>query len=123
MLEGIGCELDVRAQPQELFAALLDRRAQVLVYVLGDADRDLPLLGLVRRAFPSLPLIVLGEPSDLPARRSVQELKPTYYGLFPLDRAELSDAVRGALRGPGSTHSRAVFTPGSSGTSPPGRRP
>jgi DNA-binding response OmpR family regulator len=98
MLEDSGNEVVVCDGAESLFASLLMHRPDVLVYVLGDLQRDLSVLGLVRRAVAGLPLILLGGPSELAARRSVQELMPVYYGVFPLDPAELSEAVRGALR-------------------------
>ena len=82
---------------EALFDALALRRPDLIIYVLGDLSLDLGVLWVVRRVAAALPIILLGGPSGLEARRSVQELKPTYYGVFPLEPAELSDAVRGAL--------------------------
>lgn len=82
---------------ESLIGALAERRADVLVYVLSDLMADLAVLTLLRRVAPTLPIILLGAPAGLEARRSVQELKPTYYGVFPLEPSELGDAVRGAL--------------------------
>ncbi len=82
---------------EALFDALGLRRPDLMIYVLGDLALDLGVLWVVRRVTATLPIILLGGPSGLEARRSVQELKPTYYGVFPLEPAELGDAVRGAL--------------------------
>jgi DNA-binding NtrC family response regulator len=82
---------------EALVQALADRRPDVVVYVLQDLARDLDLLAAVRRMAPTLPLILLGGPADLASRRNIQELKPLYYGVFPLERTELSEAVMGAL--------------------------
>jgi DNA-binding response OmpR family regulator len=90
--EVVSCE-----QREALIAAMADRRPDVLVYVLGELPLDLGVLTLLRRLAPSLPLILLGSPAELEARRSVQDLKPVYYGVFPLDPSELADAVRGVL--------------------------
>ena len=97
MLAGEGHEIVVCQGREALFDQLTERRPDVLVYVLGDLIVDLGVLALLRRVAPKLPIILLGGPAELEARRSVQELKPTYYGVFPLDPAELSDAVHGAL--------------------------
>ena len=70
---------------EALFDALTERRPDCLVYVLDDLMLDLGLLAVLRRVAPRLPFIVLGGASGLEARRSVQDLKPTYYGMFPLD--------------------------------------
>lgn len=97
LLVGQGHDVVVCGDRESLINALAQQRPDVLVYVLGALEIDLGVLTVVRRAAPKLPLILLGGPADLEARRSVQELKPTYYGVFPLEPSELSDAVRGAL--------------------------
>jgi DNA-binding response OmpR family regulator len=94
---GAGHDVMVCHTPEALLDALAVRRPDLLVYVLDDQISDLAVLSLVRRVAPRLPIILLGGPSGLEARRSVQELKPTYYGVFPLEPTELRDAVRGAL--------------------------
>jgi DNA-binding response OmpR family regulator len=96
-LAGKGRDVVVCADRESLVRALADRRPDVLVYVLGDRDEDLSLLASLRQVAPMLPIIVLDGPADLTARRSIQELKPTYYGVFPLEASELNDAIRGAL--------------------------
>ena len=58
----------------------------------------LGLLTLLRRVAPTLPIILLGGPTDLDCRRGIQELMPTYYGVLQLERFELKDAIRGALQ-------------------------
>ncbi len=96
-LSDVGHEVVVCADREALIAALAERRPHVLVYVLGDLGGDFGVLSAVRRAAPRLPLILLGGPAALDVRRTVQELKPTYFGVFPLDHSELRDAVNGAL--------------------------
>jgi len=97
MLEDEGYDLVICQDRFELFDALAEHPANAVVYVLGKLSLDLDLLALVRRVAPSLPVIVLGGPAGLGTRRSMQDLRPTYYGVFPLDHAELRDAVRGAI--------------------------
>lgn len=92
-----GHDVVVCAGREALFDALALRRPDLVIYVLGDLVLDLGVLWLVRRMAATLPIILLGEAADLEARRSVQELKPTYFGVFPLEPGELNDAVRGAL--------------------------
>ena len=82
---------------ESLVGALGSGRPDVLVYVLSDLAEDLGLLSQLRRVAPTLPIILLGGPTDLSARRTFQELKPTYFGVFPLEASELKDAVQGAL--------------------------
>jgi DNA-binding response OmpR family regulator len=100
-----GHDVVIRAGRESLFDALAARRPDVIIYVLGDLPLDLGVLWVVRRIAPTLPIILLGGPAGLEARRSVQEVKPAYYGLFPLEPAELSDAVRSVLR---HEHGRAL---------------
>ena len=56
-----------------------------------------PLRSNARMRSWMLIAILLGGPADLEVRRTVQELRPTYYAVFPLDPSELRDAVAGAL--------------------------
>ena len=82
---------------EALVSAFSERRPRVLVYVLQELARDVELLSAIRSAAPRLPIILLGEPATLEARRLIQDLKPTYYGVFPLDGMELEEAVSAAL--------------------------
>ena len=107
LLAGPGRDVVVCPGRESLLAALGERRPDVLVYVLDDLGNDLELLFALRRVASTLPIILLEGPTELAARRSIQELKPTYYGIEPLESTELSDVVRGALgrtvpRGAGS---------------------
>jgi len=83
---------------EALVGALGYQRPDVLVYVIKDLADDLQWLTHLRRVAPTLPIILLGGATDLTSRRKFQELKPTYYGVLPLERFELRDAVRGALQ-------------------------
>ena len=96
-LKDDGHEVVLSHGRQALLEALAARRPDAIVYVMGDLVLDLGVLWLVRRIAPALPFILLGGPAGLDARRSVQELRPTYYGMFPLEPSELGDAVRAAL--------------------------
>ena len=92
-----GHDIVVCTGREALFDAIALRRPDLIVYVLGDLALDLGVLWVVRRIATALPIILLGGPTDLESRRSVQELRPVYFGMLPLDPAELGDAVRGAL--------------------------
>lgn len=92
-----GHEVIFSADREALISALSERRPDVLVYVLRDIPRDIDLLSAIRQAATRLPLILLGEPATLEARRLVQVLRPTYYGVFPLEAGELPEAVHAAL--------------------------
>lgn len=97
LLRGQGHDIVVCPDRESLFGAISDRRPDLLVYVMDELGTDLGVLSLLRRVSPTLPIILLGGPAGLEARRSVQELKPTYYAVFPLEPRELSDAVHGVL--------------------------
>ena len=97
LLAGEGHDVVVCATREALFDALALRRPDLIVYVMDELAMDIGALSVVRRAAATLPIILLSGPAGLEVRRSVQELKPTYYGVFPLESAELRDAVRGAL--------------------------
>ena len=102
VLAGEGHEVVVCKGREELFDQLTERRPDVLVYVLGELVVDVAVLSLLRRVAPRLPIVLLGGPSGLEARRAVQDLRPVYFGVFPLEPAELSEAVSAALAGPGA---------------------
>jgi DNA-binding response OmpR family regulator len=103
LLEGEGHDVVECPDREALLDALATRRPDVLVYVLGDLSLDLGFLSLFRHFAPRLPIILLGGFAELTARRSVQEIRPTYYGVFPLEPRELCDAVRGALSNRGAS--------------------
>lgn len=105
LLAGQGHDIIVCAGREALFDQLAERRPDVLVYVLGELTVDVAVLSLLRRVAPRLPIVLLGGPSGLEARRAVQDLKPVYYGVFPLEPAELSEAVSAALGGHGGASS------------------
>lgn len=92
-----GYDVVVCSERKALIDALAAGRPDVIVYVLRDLPLDLGVLWIVRRIATTAPIILLGGPADLETRRNVQELHPTYYGMFPLEPAELSDAVHSAL--------------------------
>ena len=105
LLEARGDEVIWCRDREALVVALTEHRPAVLVYVFADVERDLALLARLRGIAPTLPIILLGGPLDLASRRSIQELKPTYYGVLPLELFELRDVVRGVLE-----HARVAAT-------------
>ncbi len=82
---------------ESLLSALSERRPDLLIHVLDDVGRDLEILSTLRRVAPRLPFVLLGEPASLETRRIMQDLRPTYFGVLPLDDHELSEAVEGVL--------------------------
>src|SRR5262245_55214392 len=97
LLAGKGRKSTVCADREKSVAALEDRPPDVLVYVLTEMKRDIDLLCAVRCVASTLPIILLNGPTDLASRRAIQKLRPTYYGVYPLENSELSDVVGSAL--------------------------
>lgn len=97
MLADEGYEISVCSGPLHLLETFAGKRPDVVIYVLGDLDSDLSILSVLREASPRTPLVVLSGPFELPIRRSVQNLRPTYYGVLPLEPGELRDVVRSVL--------------------------
>jgi len=97
ILEGEGHAVVVTEDREAVLSAMTGRRPDVVVFVVEDFTIDLRVLGLVRRIAPALPLIVLSAPAEIHDRRRVQDLRPVYYGVLPVEANELVDAVHGAL--------------------------
>ena len=97
MLSNEGYDVSACSGPLKLLETFADKRPDVVIYVLGDLDSDLSILSVLREAAPRTPLIVLSGPFGLSIRRSVQNLRPTYYGVLPLEPEELRDVVRSVL--------------------------
>lgn len=92
-----GHDVVVCEDRESLLGATTERRPDAVVYVIDDFPIDLRVLGVLRRIAPSIPLIVLSAPAAIQDRRRVQDLRPVYYGVLPLEAGELVDAVHAAL--------------------------
>jgi len=83
---------------EALLEAAVERRADVVVFELKpECQTDLGLLQLLRRVAPVVPLILVASDGSLETQRLVQELRPMYYAVIPVESAELRDAVQSAL--------------------------
>lgn len=83
-----------------LVECVMTSRADVAIVRLHGQATDgdqMPMLRLLRRVAPELPLVVIGEGDSIHAERAVRSLHPKYLALAPADPQELVDAVRGAL--------------------------
>jgi DNA-binding response OmpR family regulator len=81
-----------------LLEEVMHRRPDAVVYALhGDCREDLGVLGLLRRAAPDVPLVLLAADGSLHTRRATEPLRPIYYAVCPVDEAELCDVVRAAV--------------------------
>lgn len=83
---------------EELLEEVIQRRPDALVYALcPQMEQDLGILGLIRRASPDLPLVLLAPDDSIATRRRVLALRPIYYAVWPTEPVELREAVRAAL--------------------------
>jgi len=77
---------------------LIQRRPHVLVFALAaQCQRDLALLFLLRRVAPAVPLILVAATASLETQKMIQDLRPTYYVVRPVDRTELHEAIAAAI--------------------------
>ena len=105
LLVGEGHDVVVCEEREAFLGAMTGRRPDAVVYVIDDFPFDLRVLGVLRRIAPSIPLIVLSAPAAIQDRRRIQDLRPVYYGVLPLEGGELVDAVHAALGRRGNTSS------------------
>ena len=96
-----GIEVVSCPNSQSLLEAVLRQTPTALVYALRPhSGEDLGVLHLVRRAAPELPIVLLAAEGSLDTRKLVQDLRPVYYGVCPVETLELRDAVGAALARP-----------------------
>jgi len=75
-----------------------DDPPDVILYALAPRSPvDRGVLQLLRRAMPRTPLVLIAVENSLEMQRVIQEFRPVYYAVAPLDRAELVDAVTAAI--------------------------
>jgi DNA-binding NtrC family response regulator len=97
-LVGLGYELEACRNGESLLEAVVARAPDVVVYSMRAGDvSDLAVLQLLRRILPDAPIILLVPDGSLSMRRTVQELRPMYCAVAPVEDAELRDAVRSAI--------------------------
>ena len=126
LLKDEGFDLVACPDGETLLEEVVQHRPDVLIYALKpDSPQDLAVLQLLRRAAPELPLVLLASEGSLSTQRLVQDLRPIYYAVCPIEASELRDAVRAALsrtgRGPAENH-RGSSAGGQVGGSTPPRR-
>ena len=70
----------------------------VIVYsITPRRPLDRGVLELLRRSLPRTPLVIVASEGSLETRRLIQEYRPVYYIVAPVDRAELVEAVKAAM--------------------------
>jgi len=83
---------------QNLVEQVVQHPPGVVVYAFRtESAQDLGVLHLLRRVAPDLPLVLLATEGSLEVQRMVQNLRPIYYAVTPVEPSELRDAVRAAL--------------------------
>ena len=98
LLDGEGYELVPCRDGEALLEAAVERHADAVVFELKpECQGDLGLLHLLRRVAPAVPLILVASDGSLETQRLVQELRPMYYAVIPVESEELRGAVRSAV--------------------------
>ena len=85
-------------EEEDVLEQLVQRRPSALVFAL-DASHpsEIALLHLLRRIAPALPMILVAATPSLETQKMIQELRPTYYVVRPVDRAEIHEAIAAAI--------------------------
>ena len=98
LLDGAGYDVVLCSDGEALLEAVVERRTDVVVFeIMEQSVADLGLLQLLRRAVPAVPLILVAQSGSLEIQRVVQQVRPSYYTVVPVDAAELCEAVRSVL--------------------------
>jgi DNA-binding NtrC family response regulator len=83
---------------QDVLEQLVQRRPSALVFALGPGHpSEITLLHLLRRIAPALPMILVATTPSLETQKMTQELRPIYYVVRPVDRAEIHEAIAAAI--------------------------
>jgi len=76
----------------------VQRRPSALVFAIGPGHpSEITLLHLLRRIAPALPMILVATTPSLETQKMTQELRPIYYVVRPVDRAEIHEAIAAAI--------------------------
>ena len=92
---------------QTVLEEVAQRPPEAVVYVLRpESAQDLGALQLLRHMSPHVTLVLIATEASPGARRLVEAVYPIYYAVFPIDAAELRNAVTEALA------QRSIAAPG-----------
>lgn len=93
-----GYEVVACPNRETVLTLAFDDPPDVILYTLAPRSPvDRGVLQLLRRALPRTPLILIAAEGSLEVQRVVQEFRPVYYAVAPLERAELVEAVTAAI--------------------------
>lgn len=69
----------------------------ILYWITPRRPVDRGVLATLRRNLPRTPLVIVASEGSLETQRLIQEFRPVYYAVAPVDRTELLDAVKAAM--------------------------
>jgi DNA-binding response OmpR family regulator len=85
-------------EEEDVLDRVIQRPPHALVFALStQCQSDLALLFLLRRVAPALPLILVAATASLETQKLIQDLRPTYYVVRPVDQTELHEAIAAAI--------------------------
>ena len=83
------------AGAEALFQEAMRRAPDLVVYeVSADRTADHEVLEFLRCVCPTAPLVIAGEGGSLESRRRLQDFRPLYFALHPMDRNEWRHIVQ-----------------------------
>jgi len=77
--------------------AINDPPDVILYSITPRCPIDRGVLQILRRSLPRTPLVILASEGSLETQRLIQEFRPVYYAVAPVDRSELVEAVKAAM--------------------------
>jgi DNA-binding response OmpR family regulator len=77
--------------------AINDPPDVILYSITPHCPIDRGVLQILRRSLPRTPLVILATEGSLETQRLIQEFRPVYYAVAPVERTELTEAVRAAM--------------------------
>jgi DNA-binding response OmpR family regulator len=69
----------------------------ILYWITPRCPVDRGVLVTLRRNLPRTPLVIVASEGSLETQRLIQEFRPVYYTVAPVDRTELLEAVKAAM--------------------------
>jgi len=97
-LREAGYEVVACPDREATLARAFDDPPDVILYSLTPrCPVDRGVLEILRRSLPRTPLVILASEGCLETQRLLQEFRPVYYMVAPIERSELLEAVAAAM--------------------------
>jgi DNA-binding response OmpR family regulator len=80
-----------------LSCAINDPPDVILYSITPHCPIDRGVLQTLRRSLPRTPLVIVASEGSLETQKLIQEFRPVYYAVAPVERAELVEAVKAAM--------------------------